>query len=108
MKTHIRLDGYRLAPASSTNRTNDNQEVVENVFSIGYTYDLILFGEGIGGGQFVLTKTPGDVGNNCNNYGHTNSQYIIGTGDSGSVGFVRLDTSKEKVRPISKEPQTFF
>ena len=93
------MDGYRLAPASS-NRTNDNEEVAENIFSIGYTYDLILFGEGIGGGQFVLTKTPGDVGNNCNNYGHTNSQYIIGTGDSGSVGFVRLDTSKEKKSEI--------
>lgn len=84
-----------LAPASS-NRTNDNSQVAENVFSIGYTYDLILFGEGIAGGQFVLTKTPGNVGNNCNNYGHTNSQYIIGSGESGSVGFVKLDTSKEK------------
>lgn len=91
--TNLRLDGYRLAPASS-NKTNDNSQVVESVFSIGYTYDLILFGEGIGGGQFVLTKTPGDVGNNCNNYGHTNSQYIIGSGQSGSVGLVRLDTSK--------------
>ena len=85
-----------LAPASS-NRTNDNSQVAENVFSIGYTYDLILFGEGIAGGQFVLTKTPGNVGNNCNNYGHTNSQYIIGSGESGSVGLVKLDTSKEIV-----------
>ena len=44
-----------------------------------------------------MTKTPGNVGNNCNNYGHTNSQYIIGSGESGSVGFVKLDTSKEIV-----------
>ena len=44
-----------------------------------------------------MTKTPGNIGNNCNNYGHTNSQYIIGSGESGSVGFVKLDTYKEIV-----------
>ena len=96
-----------IAPASS-NRTNDNSQVAENVFSIGYTYDLILFGEGIAGGQFVLTKTPGNVGNNCNNYGHTNSQYIIGSGESGSVGFVKLDTSKEKSEISMLHVDTFL
>ena len=93
----LRLDGYRLAPPNTNQTTeNDNQDVSGSIFTIGHTYDLVLFGEGIGGGQFVLTKTPAKVGSNCNNYGHTNSQYIIGQGDAGSVGLVTLYTSKDR------------
>ena len=97
VSANLRLDGYRLAPSNTNQTKNNNQDVSGSIFSIGHTYDLILFGEGIGGGQFVLTKTPAKVGTNCNNYGHTNSQYIIGQGDAGSVGFVTLYTSKETI-----------
>ena len=63
-----------------------NFNIQEGKFIIGKVYDLIVFGEGIGNAEFVLTQENVEANADCNSFGHTQKTRIQSLSDQLSNG----------------------
>jgi len=117
-----KLDGLRLAPSQliDPDQPNDNDRLTaDGKFIIGKVYDLIVFGEGIGNAEFVLTQENVEANSDCNSFGHTQKTKIeslsnqISNGvdyDQNEIGRARIDTRdcEECDDSINVQPGKYF
>lgn len=116
-----KLDGLRLTPNQliDPDQPNDNDRLTaEGKFIIGKVYDLIVFGEGIGNAEFVLTQENVEANADCNSFGHTQKTRIQSITDELSngldynqneIGRARIDTRDgEFDESINVQPGTYF
>lgn len=117
-----KLDGLRLAPTQliDPDQPNDNDKLTaEGKFIIGKVYDLVVFGEGIGNAEFVLTQENVEANADCNSFGHTQKTRIqslsdeLSNGldyDQNEIGRARIDTRdcEECDDSINVQPGTYF
>jgi len=117
-----KLDGLRLAPDSlfDPDQPNNNDRLTaEGKFIIGKVYDLVVFGEGIGNAEFVLTQENVEANADCNSFGHTQKTRIQSLSDElkngldydqNEIGRARIDTrvGAEFDESIQVQPGTYF
>ena len=78
---------YQIWPKTDFDLSQKFKRIIqEGKFIIGKVYDLIVFGEGIGNAEFVLTQENVEANADCNSFGHTQKTRIQSLSDQLSNG----------------------